>query len=124
FGHGGFTENDYEPLLDLFYKITPHLNAALTLNTDFSASEVDDRQVNLTRFILCFPEKRDFFLRYVDIFEFGQVGWGGFNNVSGTGSAAASNPARQSARPFFSRKIGLSPSGEPLDIVAGAKLSG
>ncbi|MDY6984402.1 MAG: carbohydrate binding family 9 domain-containing protein, partial [Pseudomonadota bacterium] len=120
----GYTENNYEPQLDVFYKITPQLNAALTINTDFSATEVDDRQVNLTRFNLFFPEKRDFFLRDVDIFEFGQIGWGGFNNVSGTGSAAASNPARQSARPFFSRKIGLAPNGSPLDIVAGAKLSG
>ena len=124
FGPNGFTENNYEPQLDVFYKITPQLNAALTINTDFSATEVDDRQVNLTRFNLFFPEKRDFFLRDVDIFEFGQIGWGGFNNVSGTGSAAASNPARQSARPFFSRKIGLSPSGDPLDINAGAKVSG
>ena len=48
--------------------------ASLTLNTDFSATEVDDRQVNLTRFNLFFPEKRDFFLRDVDIFEFGQIG--------------------------------------------------
>lgn len=124
FGPGSFTENNYEPQLDVFYKITPQLNAALTINTDFSATEVDDRQVNLTRFNLFFPEKRDFFLRDVDIFEFGQVGWGGFNNTSGTGSAAASNPARQSARPFFSRKIGLAPNGAPLDIVAGAKVSG
>jgi hypothetical protein len=124
FGPGSFTETNYEPQLDMFYKITPQLNAALTINTDFSATEVDDRQVNLTRFNLFFPEKRDFFLRDVDIFEFGQVGWGGFNNVSGTGSAAASNPARQSARPFFSRKIGLAPNGAPLDITAGAKLSG
>ncbi|MEY4641316.1 MAG: hypothetical protein RLZZ227_1310 [Pseudomonadota bacterium] len=124
FGPFGSTETNYEPQLDVFYKLTPQLNASLTINTDFSATEVDDRQVNLTRFNLFFPEKRDFFLRDVDIFEFGQVGWGGFNNVSGTGSAAASNPARQNARPFFSRKIGLSPSGAPLDIIAGAKVSG
>ncbi len=124
FGPGGFTENHYEPQLDVFYKITPQLNASLTMNTDFSATEVDDRQVNLTRFNLFFPEKRDFFLRDVDIFEFGQIGSGGFNNVSGTGSAAASNPARQSARPFFSRKIGLGPNGQILDLVGGVKLSG
>jgi hypothetical protein len=124
FGPGGFTENNYEPQLDVFYKITPQLNASLTLNTDFSATEVDDRQVNLTRFNLFFPEKRDFFLRDVDIFEFGQIGSGGFNSVSGTGSAAASTPARQSARPFFSRRIGLGPGGAPIDIVGGVKLSG
>lgn len=124
FGPGGFTENNYEPQLDVFYKVTPQLNASLTLNTDFSATEVDDRQVNLTRFNLFFPEKRDFFLRDVDIFEFGQIGSGSFNSVSGTGSAAISTPARQNARPFFSRKIGLGPNGQILDLVGGVKLSG
>jgi len=124
FGPGSFSEMNYEPSLDVFYKLTPQLNAALTINTDFSATEVDDRQVNLTRFNLFFPEKRDFFLRDVDIFEFGQIGSGGFNAVSGTGSAAAGNPARQNARPFFSRKIGLSSTGAPADILGGIKLSG
>ncbi len=124
FGPNGFFESHYEPQLDVFYKITPQLNASLTLNTDFSATEVDDRQVNLTRFNLFFPEKRDFFLRDVDIFEFGQIGSGGFNGVSGTGSSAASVPARQSARPFFSRRIGLGPDGMPIDLIGGVKLSG
>jgi len=124
FGAGGFDDTAYEPQLDMFYKITPQLNAALTINTDFSATEVDDRQVNLTRFNLFFPEKRDFFLRDVDIFEFGQIGAGGFSSVSGTGSPAAPNPAKQNARPFFSRKIGLSAAGTPVDIIAGGKVSG
>lgn len=124
YGPAGFTDGDYEPQLDVFYKITPQLNASLTLNTDFSATEVDDRQVNLTRFNLFFPEKRDFFLRDVDIFEFGQIGSGGFNNLSGTGSAAITNPARQNARPFFSRRIGLSASGEAIDLDGGVKMSG
>ena len=124
FGPIGSSDINYEPQLDMFYKITPQLNASLTINTDFSATEVDDRQVNLTRFNLFFPEKRDFFLRDVDIFEFGQIGAGGFNSVSGTGSPAASNPAKQNARPFFSRKIGLSATGQPVDINAGAKISG
>jgi hypothetical protein len=125
YGPGGSTTEDRsEPQLDLFYKITPQLNASLTLNTDFSATEVDDRQVNLTRFNLFFPEKRDFFLRDVDIFEFGQIGSGGFNNQSGTGSAAISTPARQNARPFFSRRIGLSAAGQTIDLDAGAKVSG
>jgi hypothetical protein len=124
YGPTGFTEDNAEPQLDLFYKITPQLNASLTLNTDFSATEVDDRQVNLTRFNLFFPEKRDFFLRDVDIFEFGQIGSGGFNNMSGTGSAAISAPARQNARPFFSRKIGLAPNGQTIDLDGGVKLSG
>ena len=124
FGPGGFEENHYEPQLDVFYKVTPQLNASLTLNTDFSATEVDDRQVNLTRFNLFFPEKRDFFLRDVDIFEFGRIGSGGFNSGSGTGSPAASNSSRQNARPFFSRKIGLGVNGQIIDIVGGVKLSG
>jgi hypothetical protein len=124
YGPGGFSDDKHEPQLDLFYKITPQLNASLTLNTDFSATEVDDRQVNLTRFNLFFPEKRDFFLRDVDIFEFGQIGSGGFNNQSGTGSAAISGPARQNARPFFSRNIGLSADGQTIDLDGGIKLSG
>ncbi|MGA0805180.1 MAG: carbohydrate binding family 9 domain-containing protein [Pseudohongiellaceae bacterium] len=124
FGPAGIEDTAYEPQLDVFYKVTPQLNASLTINTDFSATEVDDRQVNLTRFNLFFPEKRDFFLRDVDIFEFGQIGSGGFNSTSGTGSAAASNPARQSARPFFSRRIGLSATGAPVGINGGVKLSG
>ena len=124
FGLSPASDMNYEPQLDMFYKVTPQLNASLTVNTDFSATEVDDRQVNLTRFNLFFPEKRDFFLRDVDIFEFGQIGAGGFNSVSGTGSPAAPNPARQNARPFFSRKIGLSPTGQPVDLVAGGKISG
>ena len=53
--------SDGEPSLDVFYKLTPGLNASLTINTDFSATEVYDRQVDLSRFSLFFPEKRDFF---------------------------------------------------------------
>ena len=62
-----------EPSLDVFYRVTPSLNASMTINTDFSATEVDDRQVNLTRFNLFFPEKRDFFLNDADLFEFGRI---------------------------------------------------
>jgi len=115
---------DFEPTLDIFYKVTPSLNAALTLNTDFSAAEVDDRQVNLTRFSLFFPEKRDFFLRDSDIFEFGQIANYGFDNNWGTGFSAIPNAAQQNARPFFSRTIGLSANGAPVDLEVGGKLSG
>jgi Carbohydrate family 9 binding domain-like/Domain of unknown function (DUF5916) len=69
---------EVRPSMDVFYKVTPSLNAALTFNTDFSATEVDDRQVNLTRFNLFFPEKRDFFLKDLDVFEFGNIGSGNF----------------------------------------------
>lgn len=102
------SENRIDPSLNVFYKITPNLTGVLTLNTDFSATEVDNRQVNLSRFSLFFPEKRDFFLQDVDIFTFGGRGGGG----------------RQNGIPFYSRRIGLSRSGQPVDIDAGIKLSG
>ena len=111
------SEDDFEPSLDLFYKLTPQMNAALTFNTDFSATEVDDRQVNLTRFGLFFPEKRDFFLREADIFEFGRIG-------ASDGTGSISNAERQNARPFFSRRIGLGEFGEPVDLNYGGKISG
>ena len=113
----GTNDFDLEPSLDLFYKLTPSLSGSLTVNTDFSATEVDARQVNVTRFSLFFPEKRDFFLKDGDIFEFGRIG--------------ANNPAvfqppadGQNGKPFFSRRIGLSESGAPVDLDYGAKLSG
>ena len=108
------------PSLDLFYKVTPSLNAALTLNTDFSATEVDSRQVNLTRFNLFFPEQRAFFLQDTDIFEFGRIGGG----RSSDANRSASGPSLQNGRPFFSRRLGLSGSGQPVDLDYGGKLSG
>ena len=107
------------PSLDLFYKITPSLNGALTLNTDFSATEVDSRQVNLTRFSLFFPEQRAFFLQDTDIFEFGRIG--GRNSDT---NQSVSGPSRENGRPFFSRRLGLSDSGQPVDLDYGGKLSG
>ena len=110
-------ENDVEPSLDVFYKLTPSLNASLTLNTDFSATEVDDRQVNLTRFGLFFPEQRDFFLQDADIFEFGRIGQRSMDSPF-------ARPLEENGLPFFSRRIGLSSTGEPVDLVGGGKLSG
>jgi len=69
-----------------------------------TATEVDDRQVNLSRFSAFFPEKRDFFLQDVDFFAFGGLERNGI--------------------PFFSRRIGLSRSGQPVDLDVGAKLTG
>ncbi|MGA0841234.1 MAG: DUF5916 domain-containing protein, partial [Pseudomonadales bacterium] len=101
----GSSGQRYDPSLNVFYKITPNLTGALTLNTDFSATEVDNRQVNLSRFSLFFPEKRDFFLQDVDIFSFGGLSQNGI--------------------PFYSRRIGLSSStGQPVDIDTGVKLTG
>ena len=116
----GDTSSDTSPSLDLFYRLTPSLNGALTINTDFSATEVDTRQVNLTRFNLFFPEKRDFFLTDADLFEFGRISGNGVND----NNEATSRPSRESARPFFSRKIGLSATGDPVDIDYGGKISG
>ena len=111
------TNTQTDPSLDAFYRLTPSLNAALTINTDFSATEVDNRQVNLTRFNLFFPEKRDFFLNDSDLFQFGSIG-GGFGN------SAESRAARENARPYFSRKLGLSQTGAPVDIEYGGRISG
>ena len=122
FGPQGYEDEAIEPQVDLFYKITPQLNAALTLNTDFSATEVDSRQVNLTRFNLFFPEQRDFFIRDADIFQFGRIGVGA--NFNEEGNEAMPRSALQNGRPFFSRTIGLSPGGLPVDINAGGKISG
>jgi hypothetical protein len=123
YGPAAGSEYNFEPSLDVFYKITPQLNASLTINTDFSAAEVDSRQVNLTRFNLFFPERRDFFIREADIFEFGQIG-GGQSAESGGGNPAVPNAAAQNARPFFSRRIGLSANGAPVDISYGGKIAG
>jgi hypothetical protein len=95
---------DFDAGLDVFWKLTPELTLALTLNTDFAETEVDERQVNLTRFPLFFPEKRDFFLQDAGIFEFGGI--------------------RRNPLAFFSRRIGLGPGGVPRDILAGAKITG
>jgi hypothetical protein len=89
---------------DLYKNITPNLVAAITYHTDFAEIEVDDRQLNLTRFPLYYPEKRTFFLEGSDIFDF-----------SGGNSS--------SFLPFFSRRIGLNDS-IPVPIQWGAKIFG
>ena len=88
--------------LDVNYNITPGLKASLTVNTDFAETEVDDRQINLTRFPIRFPEKRDFFLEGANIFRF----------------APSSG-----VYPYFSRKIGLR-SGNPIPILYGGRVIG
>jgi hypothetical protein len=93
--------------VDLFYNPTPGLKANLTVNTDFAQTEVDQRQVNLTRFSLFFPERRDFFLDGATSFDFAS------NNVGG-----------EQVQPFFSRRIGLSASATPQRIDYGTKFTG
>ena len=97
--------------VDLFYQITPSLKSSLTINTDFAETEVDDRQINLTRFSLHFPEKRDFFLDGANYFQFGIEG-------------DDRSPVSKRIIPFFSRRMGLDENGAPIPINYGAKLAG
>jgi hypothetical protein len=115
----GTTDDSFEPALDVFYKLRPSLTASLTINTDFSGAGVDERQINLTRFGLFFPERRLFFLQDTDIFEFGRIGGEDSDNPS-----TLPRVERESGRPFFSRRIGLSGTGERIDIDFGGKLTG
>ena len=113
------SSTELEPSLNVFYKLTPALTASLTVNTDFSGTGADARQINLSRFGLFFPEQRDFFLQDTDIFEFGRIG-ATENYFASTFSAVES----QSGRPFFSRRIGISDAGLAINLDVGAKLTG
>lgn len=97
-------DTDFETGFDLFYDLTTSLKATFTYNTDFAETEVDQQRVNLTRFPLFYPEKRDFFLEGADLFSFGGI--------------------PKSPLAFHSRKIGLSSNGSKIGINAGAKLTG
>ena len=88
---------------DINYLITPTMKLNLTINTDFAQVESDQQQVNLTRFSLFYPEKREFFLEGQDYFDF-RLG--------------------HSIRPFYSRRIGLAPDRSTIPIIAGARLLG
>jgi hypothetical protein len=87
---------------EINYNINPNLKAGVTFNTDFAETDVDDRQINLTRFPLFFPERRAFFLEGSNIFLF----------------APSSGP-----NPYFSRRIGLQ-GGRPIPIRYGGRLIG
>lgn len=92
--------------LDISKDLRPNLNGSLTINTDFAETEVDTRQVNLTRFPLFYPEKRAFFLEGAGVFE-----------TAGTSSFETD------LLPFHSRRIGLS-EGQEVPIIAGGKVTG
>ena len=94
---GAETDTDGDFGLDVKYGITSNLTLDLTYNTDFAQVEADNVQVNLTRFNLRFPEKREFFLERAGLFAFGQTG----------------------TETFFSRRIGIT-----NDILAGARFTG
>ncbi len=95
---------------DVKYGVTGGMNVDVTYNTDFAQVEVDEQQVNLTRFGLFFPEKRDFFLENAGQFKMG------------TGGTFTSTTVETDL--FFSRRIGLSDTGTPIPIVGGARLAG
>jgi len=105
----GSTETN-EPLkdvgADVKYGLGHGLALDLTVNTDFAQAEVDEQQVNLTRFALFFPEKRDFFLENSGQFSVSTQGLERLMDL------------------FFSRSIGLSGSGQPIGIKGGARLTG
>jgi hypothetical protein len=89
--------------LDVKWGVRADLTLDATVNTDFAQVEADEQQVNLTRFPLFFPEKRPFFLENAQTFQLGQP---------------------RAVDLFFSRRIGLSRDGQPIDIIAGGRLSG
>ena len=93
----------FEAGLDLKYSLTSNLTLDLTANTDFAQVEADDQQVNLTRFSLFFPEKRQFFQERASIFDFN---FEEFNRL------------------FYSRKIGINDDGDPVRIYGGVRLQG
>jgi Domain of unknown function (DUF5916) len=100
--------------LDFKYGVTANLTADMTVNTDFAQVEVDEQQVNLSRYSLSYPEKRDFFLEGRGLFDFGKVG--GTTGTGGGGSAATPTL-------FYSRRIGLSGS-QVVPIDVGSRLTG
>ena len=107
-------ENSFDRQLgfDAKYGVTPSLTADFTYNTDFAQVEDDDQQVNLTRFGLFFPEKREFFLENLGLFNFGGY-------AQKRGATPGDMPLL-----FFSRRIGLSRDGRPVPISAGGRLTG
>jgi len=92
--------------LDVFKSLTPSLTASLTLNTDFAETEVDARQINLTRFELFLPEKRTFFLEGAGVYDVAGLGSGNSDLI-----------------PFFSRTVGLLNEQE-VPVLFGMKVSG
>ena len=104
--------------IDAKYGITANLTADLTYNTDFAQVEVDEQQVNLTRFSLQFPEKREFFLEGRGIFSFAQFPTTGSGGGGGGNSSTSTTPVF-----FYSRRIGLN-SGRVIPIDAGGRLTG
>ena len=115
--------------LDVKFGVTQNLTADFTYNTDFAQVEVDEQQVNLTRFSLFFPEKRDFFLESRGIFDFGRgATFGGGGGGGGTRRAGGFFGGGDAPIIFFSRRIGLEQNEEGISrtvpILGGGRLTG
>ncbi len=102
--------------VDAKYGLTRGLTADFTYNTDFAQVESDDQQVNLTRFTLFYPEKREFFLEGQGLFDFG-------NAASSGGEGGGAYGTSYTPVVFFTRRIGLS-NGETIPIRAGGRVTG
>ena len=110
--------------VDLKWAITQNLAADFTYNTDFAQVEVDEQQINLTRYSLVFPEKREFFLESRGIFDFPARGAGGGGGGAGGGRGPGRGGAGGGApSAFFSRRIGLQ-GGQLVPILGGGRLTG
>ena len=109
---------DFKPEvgLDVKYGLSSQLTLDLTLNTDFAQVEADNQQINLTRFSLFFPEKREFFLENASIFQFGRQG--ALRRVGGV------RRRDSDVIPFFSRRIGISDDGSIIPVLGGVRLTG
>ncbi|MBI3262863.1 MAG: carbohydrate binding family 9 domain-containing protein, partial [Acidobacteria bacterium] len=131
---GAATTGDFNGGFDAKYGVTSGLTWDFTVNTDFSQVEADEQQVNLTRFSLFFPEKRDFFLENSGVFQFGAGnergqgglgggGGGGGGGAGGGGGGGRLNVGRDELL-FFSRRVGLSADGNSIPILGGTRLTG
>lgn len=107
-------KSQFDAGLDIKYGITPKMNLDLTYRTDFSQVEVDQAQVNLTRFSLFFPERREFFIENQGTFMFGDI----------TGPGLRSGTTTSDFSLFHSRQIGLTQGGKPIPLIGGARLTG
>ncbi|MEQ1572859.1 MAG: DUF5916 domain-containing protein [Vicinamibacterales bacterium] len=107
--------------LDAKYSLTQNLTADFTYNTDFAQVEADEQQVNLSRFSLFFPEKRDFFLENQGVFNFG--GAGSSANTNANGNGIGTNSGGDMPILFYSRRIGLD-QGRQVPIQMGGRLTG
>jgi hypothetical protein len=99
---------------DLKYGLTPGLTLDLSLRTDFSQVEVDQEQINLTRFPLFFPERREFFIENGGVFTFGDHSQRNYR----VGASL------QDFTLFHSRRIGLNAERQPVPLDAGGRISG